>query len=135
MDSLIEDFASLNELFRERCTSADADRIIALQRWEAAYGGDRDSQPDLDVMSIVGSECFLDEPDVTAINDDDSDDGLDGGTRHTAFSMDSEYVSGGCTTFVSARPLVIFLTKTSCSLCLCPSALWGCFWRDARSRL
>jgi hypothetical protein len=90
MDSLIEDLGSLHELFRERCTSSDTDRIIALQRWEAAYGGENDCQPDLDDMSIVSSESFLDEPFTEAIKDDDSDDGLDGGTRHTAFSMDSE---------------------------------------------
>lgn len=86
----MEDLGSLHDLFRERCTSSDTDRINALQRREAAIGGDNDRQPDLDDMSVVSSESFLEEPDTKAINNDDPDDGLDGGTRHTAFSIDSE---------------------------------------------
>jgi hypothetical protein len=88
MDSLVEDLSSLHELFRERCTSSDTARVSALMCWEAAYGGDNDHQPDLDDMSVVSSESFL-GPQQT-IDDNASDNGLDGGTRHTALSMDSE---------------------------------------------
>ena len=96
----MEDLSSLHEVFREKCSSSDSDRVKAVQCWEDAYGVNNAGQPGLDDTSLDSTDSFLDLPDneplsVTPGKQDTipvfllQDSIMDDETRPPALSIDS----------------------------------------------